>query len=344
MCVSLLFFCGIFADLIVPYDPIAVIRERQTFGALAQPIDEDDTALVVSNAQLEEQTGFDIEGERMSVIWIGAAVEVSRGAAPTAHEAGVPLLLETAESARLVQAIDGRQTRMIVTDSGLEPGANFYIDSELITVIRVVGPADGGTEVEVSRGSSAAPHEAGAPVLSETDTLPKLGQAIDAQETTLFVANQQLDEGSTFDLEGEEMTVLSVLDGTAVGVQRSSTSPGHAAGAVLELDTAIPTQEPSWSHPFGTDHNSRDVLSRTIFGARISLLIGLVAVSTGVTAGAIMGVISGYFGKIVDTGIMRAVDILLAFPAVVLLLAIITVIGDEDSTVRRFLCKQYAAA
>jgi peptide/nickel transport system permease protein len=348
ICISLLFFCGIFAEFtlpggfglsITPYDPIAVIRERLTFGELAQPIDEDDTALLVSNAQLEGQTNFDIEGERMSVLWTGAAVEVSRGPAPTAHEAGVPLLLETAGSARLVQPIDQRQTRIIITDSGtgLAPGANFFIDSESVTVTRVVGPADGGTEVEVSRGSSPAPHEAGAPVLSETDTLPTLGEAIDTQETTLFVANQQLDEGSTFDLEGEEITVLSVLDGSAVGVQRSSAPPAHAAGAVLELDTAIPTQSPSWSHPFGTDHNSRDVLSRTIFGARISLLIGLTAVITGVSTGALLGIISGYFGRAIDTTIQRGVDILLAFPAVVFLLAIITVIGDEDSTVRRFL-------
>ena len=338
-CVSLLFFCGIFADLIVPYDPISVIRERQTFGSLAQPIDEDDTAFLVSITQLEEQTNFDIEGERMSVIWMGEAVEVSRGPVPAAHKADVPLLLETAASARLVQAIDERQTKLVVTDSGseLELGTNFYIDGELITVIRVVGPADAGTEIEVSRGSSATPHEAGAIVLSETDTLPKLGQAIDAQETTLFVANQHIEEGSTFDLEGEQMTVLRVLDGSAVGVQRSATPAQHAAGAVLELDTAIPLSEPSWSHPFGTDHNSRDVLSRTIFGARISLLIGLVAVITGVSTGALLGVISGYFGKITDSVIQRGVDILLAFPAVVLLLAIITVIGDEDSTVRRFL-------
>jgi peptide/nickel transport system permease protein len=111
----------------------------------------------------------------------------------------------------------------------------------------------------------------------------------------------------------------------------------HEAGAELRYEQTKQLQSPSLTHPFGTDHLARDVLSRTIFGARISLLIGLVAIITGVTAGAILGIISGYFGKIVDTIIQRGVDILLAFPAVVLLLAIITVIGDEDSAVRKFL-------
>jgi peptide/nickel transport system permease protein len=95
-------------------------------------------------------------------------------------------------------------------------------------------------------------------------------------------------------------------------------------------------QSPSLSHPFGTDRLGRDVLSRTIFGARISLFIGFVAVAFGITLGALFGIISGYLGKLVDSVIQRLIDILLAFPAIVLLLAIIAVIGDQDSAVRRF--------
>jgi peptide/nickel transport system permease protein len=104
-----------------------------------------------------------------------------------------------------------------------------------------------------------------------------------------------------------------------------------------QLDLGNKQASPSLEHPFGTDHLGRDVLSRTIFGARISLLIGLVAVTVGTSIGATLGVISGYAGKLIDSIIQRGVDILLAFPAVVLLLAIIAVIGDEDSAFRRFL-------
>jgi peptide/nickel transport system permease protein len=94
---------------------------------------------------------------------------------------------------------------------------------------------------------------------------------------------------------------------------------------------------PSWEHPFGTDRLGRDVLSRVIWGARISLLVGLVSTTFGVTIGTFFGVLSGYMGKFTDSLIQRTVDILLAFPAIVFLLAIITVIGDEDSAFRNLL-------
>ena len=96
---------------------------------------------------------------------------------------------------------------------------------------------------------------------------------------------------------------------------------------------------PSLTHPFGTDRLGRDVLSRTIFGARISLMIGLISILFGVTIGAFLGVVSGFLGRLVDSLIQRSVDVLLAFPAIVLLLAVVTVFGDEDSRVRRFLAE-----
>jgi len=179
--------------------------------------------------------------------------------------------------------------------------------------------------------------------LRETQTFGTLVDAIKPTDTRLKIAGATLEAGDNFDIDGERMLVVAILNSsgntTSIQAQRSSSQQAHAAGATLELDTAIANTKPSWSHPFGTDHNAKDVLSRVIFGARISLLIGLTAIITGVTAGGFFGVISGYFGKIVDTIIQRCVDILLAFPAVVLLLAIITVVGDEDSSVRRFIAR-----
>ncbi|MEX0683868.1 MAG: ABC transporter permease [Dehalococcoidia bacterium] len=101
---------------------------------------------------------------------------------------------------------------------------------------------------------------------------------------------------------------------------------------------AGPVKEaPTFAHPFGTDRLGGDVFSRTIFGARIGMLIGLVSVTIGMSLGSTIGIISGYFGGFIDSLIQRLVDALLAFPAVVLLLAIIAVIGDEESAVRQFL-------
>jgi peptide/nickel transport system permease protein len=106
------------------------------------------------------------------------------------------------------------------------------------------------------------------------------------------------------------------------------------------IDRTALLHGPTLSHPFGTDRLGRDVLSRTIFGARISLMIGMVSIFFGVTIGTFLGVVSGYFGRFIDSLIQRSVDVLLAFPAIVLMLAIVTVFGDEDSAARRFLAEK----
>lgn len=82
---------------------------------------------------------------------------------------------------------------------------------------------------------------------------------------------------------------------------------------------------PSAAHPLGTDRFARDVLSRLLFGARISLSIGFIAVGISVTLGTLLGAVAGYVGGKVDTVIMRFVDMVLSFPRLVLLITIIAV-------------------
>ena len=83
---------------------------------------------------------------------------------------------------------------------------------------------------------------------------------------------------------------------------------------------------PSASHWLGTDPLGRDVLSRLIYGTRISLLIGFIAVGVAVIIGAAVGAIAGYYGGWVDSVLMRLVDTMLAFPSIFLLLAVIAVL------------------
>jgi peptide/nickel transport system permease protein len=83
---------------------------------------------------------------------------------------------------------------------------------------------------------------------------------------------------------------------------------------------------PSGGHPFGTDPLGRDVLSRMIWGAGISLKVGFVATGIAILIGTILGAISGYYGRWVDAVIMRFVDIMLCFPAFFLILAVIAIL------------------
>ncbi len=86
---------------------------------------------------------------------------------------------------------------------------------------------------------------------------------------------------------------------------------------------------PSWGHPFGTDSLGRDILSRIIYGSRISIIIGLIAVSISLIPGTILGLLSGFYGKWVDDPIMRSMDIMLAFPAILLAIFITAILGPS---------------
>lgn len=88
-------------------------------------------------------------------------------------------------------------------------------------------------------------------------------------------------------------------------------------------------QPPSEAHPFGTDSLGRDILSRVIYGARISLMIGLISVGISLVPGTLLGLAAGYFGGRADSLIMRLMDMLLAFPAILLAIFITAILGPS---------------
>ncbi|MBP1715505.1 MAG: oligopeptide transport system permease protein [Deltaproteobacteria bacterium] len=92
------------------------------------------------------------------------------------------------------------------------------------------------------------------------------------------------------------------------------------------IDIKIVLQEPSPEHLFGTDALGRDVLSRMIWGSRISLLVGFVAVGIASMIGIFLGALAGYYGRWVDSLIMRFVDIMLCFPTFFLILAVVAML------------------
>lgn len=88
-------------------------------------------------------------------------------------------------------------------------------------------------------------------------------------------------------------------------------------------------EPPSLEHPLGTDQFGRDILSRVIYGARLSIQVSLIAVGFAIAVGVPLGLVSGYFKGYVDEAIMRTMDVLFAFPAILLAIAVMAVLGQS---------------
>ena len=118
------------------------------------------------------------------------------------------------------------------------------------------------------------------------------------------------------------LTVLAAISGPWL-------VPFDPASQELALRLAGPTG----AHWFGLDELGRDIFSRVLSGARISLMVGIVVVSVSSTIGVILGSIAGYFGGRVDEAISRLIDILLAFPGLLLAIALVAVLGPSLTNV-----------
>jgi peptide/nickel transport system permease protein len=136
---------------------------------------------------------------------------------------------------------------------------------------------------------------------------------------------------------------------TRDALRRLWRNPGAVAGAVvlvvvillailapliapydpIEQDTSAIRAAPSREHLFGADNFGRDVFSRVLYGGRMSLPVGFVAVGITAIFGVALGLIAGYYGRRIDTVIMRWVDLMLAFPGILLAMALIAILGTS---------------
>lgn len=115
----------------------------------------------------------------------------------------------------------------------------------------------------------------------------------------------------------------------AVAVMAPALSPYDP----LRVNPMAALSPPSLEHPFGTDQYGRDILSRVIVGARLSLLTGLGAVAIALTAGIVLGLLSGVVGGWTDLLFMRLIDIMMAFPSILMALVVVAVLGQGTANV-----------
>jgi len=105
--------------------------------------------------------------------------------------------------------------------------------------------------------------------------------------------------------------------------------PLHDPLQISTVRLAAPTAD----HPFGTDALGRDLLSRVLYGARLSMEVAVLSVAGATAAGGVLGLLSGYFGGLADLAIGRAMDIFFAFPAILLALGIVAALGPDPRNV-----------
>ena len=124
---------------------------------------------------------------------------------------------------------------------------------------------------------------------------------------------------------GAAVVLIAVFAGVA--------GPWLAPFDPVTQELALRLEGPDGTHWFGLDELGRDIFARVLSGARISLLVGLVVVSVSATVGIAIGAVAGYFGGRIDEAISRLIDILLAFPGLLLAIALVAVLGPSLTNV-----------
>jgi peptide/nickel transport system permease protein len=119
------------------------------------------------------------------------------------------------------------------------------------------------------------------------------------------------------------IVILLVIVGCTVA------APIIAPYSPYKVDTAQIAKPPSRSHWLGTDTAGRDVLSRLLYGGRVSLPVGLLASTVSIGIGVVLGLVSGFLGKAVDFWLMRVVDVVMTIPTLIIVITVVSIIGPN---------------
>jgi len=148
-----------------------------------------------------------------------------------------------------------------------------------------------------------------------------------ARQELLFAQAARLRRRAGAERRWANATLYAGLTILGLVVLAAIFAPLIAPQAPNAQDLASGFSPPSFSHPMGTDDLGRDVFSRVVYAARVDLQIGLITTYVPLLTGLVLGALAGYFGRWVDTVIMRLVDVVIAFPFLVLVIAILAIVG-----------------
>lgn len=147
--------------------------------------------------------------------------------------------------------------------------------------------------------------------------------------------NRTLWGDALYRLRRNKLAVIALVWLVLVGASAVTADlwvPQHF-GSPTQFDTTKAAQDrllgPSLRHPMGTDDFGRDVFARVVYGSRISLSVGILAVGVSLVIGLLLGAISAYYGKFIDTVIMRIADIFLAFPYILFAILLLSILPDQ---------------
>lgn len=129
------------------------------------------------------------------------------------------------------------------------------------------------------------------------------------------------------------LVIIAVLAVIAIGAPVLAPHNPQSQDLTKALVPPMWVNGGSSSHPFGTDEVGRDVLSRIMYGSRISLMVAMIAMVAGMILGTLTGMVAGYFGGVVDEVLMRLVDLWLSLPFILLALVVAVIVGASLSTV-----------
>ena len=298
---ALFIFLAIFADIVAPHSERFTVSDNVRLPpAWYQPI-------VISALDLPKVV-FTVDGEQRQM-GVGEAIT----------EYGVDIEAEKLNSPSEVRAAFQDQTDLEKVRVLVVP---------IVNGVRPVGSEDDAPWEPVNLNVFDAAQQYGFEITVDQLIDPLYGGEVVKSSFEAY-ANLEVDVTDT--------VAVPVRTGVAEAAERYGvTIPEDQLGNQTYIEEAFAEQAnviakihiPTWSHPLGGDHIGRDLLSRVIHGARVTLTVSMIALLSGLLVGVAMGLISGYFGGFVDEVIMRITDIWLGIPFILLAIVVVIAVGQ----------------